>query len=154
MLLHLLYCSSDDGGVDDDDGSDDGCSDDDDDDDDDDEGAADNDASETVMPINLARMTNSRRALRSILSATPSAASARCTSFLAARRFSLAARSASRSAYRSSSVGIGGRLSIGTPDPGAMMCLTTCRLCLDTRQPGVMATTSPVRSELLGSWTR
>jgi len=73
--------------------------------------------------------------------------------FAAAFRAALASYRARASAHRSSSVGTGLRSSMGTC-AGAMMCLTTWRLLLDVLHPGVMATTSPVRSELLGSCTR
>ena len=73
--------------------------------------------------------------------------------FLAVRLSTLTALSASYSAMRSSNVGIGGRSSMGVPY-GAMICLTTCRLCWEVRHPGTMETTSPARNEELGSCTR
>lgn len=88
---------------------------------------------------------------RSCLHERISAASAAsCASLITARRSSLAARWASAAAQRSASVGTGGRSSTGTC-AGAMMCLTTWRLFLDVRQPGQMATTSPVRRLSFGS---
>lgn len=53
----------------------------------------------------------------------------------------------------SSAVGTGGLSSMGGPK-GAIMRVTTCRLCLDVRHPLRISTMSPVRSESLGSWTR
>jgi hypothetical protein len=88
-----------------------------------------------------------------IRSARSSAVSATSICFFSALLSAFACCCASRSASRSSCVGMGGRSSIGTPE-GLMMWLTTWRLCWDVRQPGEIAMTSPARRELLGSWTR
>jgi len=65
----------------------------------------------------------------------------------------LAARFFSYAIILSSRDSTGGRVSAAHP-AGAMIRFTTCRLCLDDLQPGVMATTSPCLSEELGSWTK
>lgn len=79
--------------------------------------------------------------------------SASSAALMTDRRSTFSVRFASASSHRSSSVGIGGRSSMGIC-AGAIMRLTTWRLFLDMRQPGEMATTSPVRRLSLGSWTR
>lgn len=68
-------------------------------------------------------------------------------------RSCFALRPSACSSSRSSAVGTGGRSSMGGPN-GAIMRVTMKRLLLDVRQPLRISTTSPVRSELLGSWTR
>jgi len=92
-------------------------------------------------------------ALPTIRSARWSAVSAASTCRLKSLRCSLASLRSARSTNRSSSLGIGGRSSMGMP-AGLMMCFTTWRFPFDTRHPGLIATTSPARRELLGSWTR
>jgi hypothetical protein len=54
---------------------------------------------------------------------------------------------------RWSSVSMGGRSSTGAPK-GATIEVTTCRICLEVRQPEAMRTMSPSTRELLGSATR
>ncbi len=87
--------------------------------------------------------------------AAPLLSSSRCriaSALAAVFRLTFASLCARADAHSSSWVGTGFRSSMGTW-AGAMMCLTTCLLFLDVLHPGVMATTSPVLRESLGSWT-
>jgi len=70
----------------------------------------------------------------------------------AADRISFSNRCRTRIAIRSSSVRTGGRSSTGGPK-GATICVTTCRIDFEVRQPEAMETTSPSTREELGSAT-